>query len=181
MNRRVRSILKSVGLSAIALSLLLCVTSVGMWARSYWSPEKLERISAVTGKPMSKQLISSVRGILLVSEIAFDDPSPFPDGVRWKYSPEQPSASAPGVSLLKQLGFGYFGGVDPPPSMRLNVHVRWISAPHWFLAAFFAASPLTWFICRRQRIPAGHCQTCGYDQRATPERCPECGTPAETH
>jgi hypothetical protein len=72
--------------------------------------------------------------------------------------------------------FYYAGPVD-----------QWaVGAPHWFVLLLAAALPLAWLLSerlRRQRRRAGRaglCPRCGYDLRASPERCPECGTPAGT-
>ena len=56
---------------------------------------------------------------------------------------------------------------------------RWLMIPDWLLATVFGVPPAVaairlWRTHRRRRR-IGHCRRCGYDLRATPARCPECG------
>jgi hypothetical protein len=59
-----------------------------------------------------------------------------------------------------------------------NGNEQLFDLPWWFFILGFALLPGVWLIlARRRRVrPGHHCRVCGYDLRATPERCPECGT-----
>jgi hypothetical protein len=77
-------------------------------------------------------------------------------------------------------GFGFwFESEHVATSKPSENYERYVVAvPHWFLALLFVVSsrmllrrPWINYRCRRR----GLCVQCGYDLRATPDRCPECG------
>jgi hypothetical protein len=65
---------------------------------------------------------------------------------------------------------------------------HYVTVPIWLLALVTALLPTLWLAQamrrreHRRRLAANRCIVCGYDLRATPDRCPECGTiPTGSH
>lgn len=73
------------------------------------------------------------------------------------------------------LGIGrkFFSYVGPLGTRR-EVGV---TAPLWIVPVALLAPIAIWLRRRRRRAMRGRCNVCGYDVRASPDHCPECGTP----
>jgi hypothetical protein len=68
-------------------------------------------------------------------------------------------------------------GISPTRSVPVTTYI--FSVPFWLLFLLISTPSLSLYRRRRQRrINAllGLCRICGYDLRATPDRCSECGS-----
>jgi hypothetical protein len=167
-----------------ALSLLLCMGTCLMWARSvghieyvHWSrPEfyaEMNNPDGVLGLEFSRD--SLLYPIWQPNNGRYGwgfIRSPMPVGR------DRASLSTPSFN---QWGFGFhwhktrLGGAWRYGGRRLII----VYAPFWLPVLLTAATPACWAtgaFRRRRRSRVGLCPVCGYDLRATPERCPECGT-----
>jgi hypothetical protein len=158
-----------------ALSLLPFVAVVALWVRSdrLWE-------SATYQSPSGRLYTVTSR----LDAVEFDVTDGWPAGQFEPFEVDSDPvlvSSLPPPSEWHFLGFGLDRrtqavgvGAWSGPSSGTSVVL-----PHWFVLLTLAVPPLllTVNLLRRPRRP-GLCRHCGYDLRATPERCPECGTPA---
>jgi hypothetical protein len=176
--RRLLHILLS---AAALLSLLLCVASMALWVRSYWTCDGIHgfhptkrvryavacsrgRVACQTDEPKDLQLFT---GPYQPGKTTYDLTPP----------PDQEWENGWGVPLEVSrtfMGFTYMRAT------RLGViSTRMCVIPLWFVTLVTALAPTAYALRARthRRRAKGLCPKCGYDLRATPERCPECGTP----
>jgi hypothetical protein len=90
--------------------------------------------------------------------------------------------AGPRDPLWRRMGFqgeGLRDGRSAPEFGLVQRSLLWkVGLPFWFLAASFALPCAVWLLrrgVRRRLDKSGRCPACGYDLRATPDGCPECG------
>jgi hypothetical protein len=188
-------------MAATAASLLLCVGVCGLWVRSY----RVADAWNWWGRGLSDRLESSSGQISLWQARLPPEwpvmPGYEPKGVRYERNAPGPSGQndfsygfMPGVRRhWRFLGFRWMvceggHGIMPAqgrrPAFAFTTAPNWdITVPHWFPALLLSLAPARRLArrCRlRRRARRGQCLACGYDLRASPGRCPECGRLAPT-
>ncbi len=153
------------------LSLLGLLLSVAAWPLSYLMP---------TFRTYHYQFFAQ-NGALSVTRIAEPDR---PVGLRMT----DKNGRLIGSDVKVEIGFRLLGH-NPSvttswlPTCLFNRHYRFVLIPLWMLLVPCASA--FWFLWwpphrSRRRRKLGLCVICGYDLRASKERCPECGSEFES-
>ena len=172
-------------------SLLLCVAAVALWVRGRHVGEWVCYAFGDSQVACLHSAEGSVAAILMRD-------SPPPDQ-RWVYEQSRPPQLHTPVhyegidpALMEALGdkatvyrLGGFWAWNYDIALHwtkdTRTKQRGVAVPWWSIAALSALLPARWLQLRRRearrrrRQKRGLCHACGYDLRATPGRCPECG------
>jgi hypothetical protein len=183
-----------------ALSLLLCAAVCILWARSRFAYERMSHHwLAVTGTAWDWRYVEAgqTRGVVWLR--AGRTVQPRADGDERDALERDTAVSR--YRDVRRLGWwrrqpanDFVPRDSGSPWQRMGFHAEadsgngryrsWgadVTAPHWALALLCGVLPAARLVrlagirARRRHTP-GLCRGCGYDLRASPGRCPECGT-----
>jgi hypothetical protein len=159
--------------TAAIASLLLCVGSVTLWGRSYWANEAVffndggQRLCVRSSRGRATVILYDFRDLIFRERFNYVR---WPDhGFFWDTWLEISGPS----DWLGKLGIDY--APDARMSFSLGL-VRFHYAYPTLLTMILPTWLSVWTWRGRKATAVGQCRVCGYDLRATPSRCPECGT-----
>ena len=171
-----------------ASSLLLCIASAFLWVRSFRATDIVSRLytQRIAGgiQYRSRQLLSGRGGVAFSLRHGVRTVSDERDILLANYEFRH-EITPPYDSIFPNThndpewlwrGFQVMRFVPNPKSDQRGATV---TVPYWALIGLGAIAPtLSLWRFRQSRPLRGHCPSCGYDLRASPERCPECGAAA---
>jgi hypothetical protein len=175
-------------LNSTALSLLLCIAVVLVWVQSYSVSDVFTYIHRRQGASDVRVRVEFNQGVarFMLVDFAFRGPAAWvadaeamtdgwaAEGYRGWWRRQAPRSPAT-RSDRYLLGFRHESGTFVH-FLNLSERRRAVTVPMWPAAVLFGVLPFYSLLRHRRRRKAGLCPACGYDLRATPGRCPECGT-----
>jgi hypothetical protein len=173
MMRRLMQILLGI---LLLLGVFFLVGGSALWMRSYWVGEQ---ISWRTDQ--NSWFLTSAHGSFMVVVGPGDLMSR--RGSRWAHETTTPYPSLPTTGyVMKPLFLGFqtgYGDQWQSAPLRLFAMPWWPFTLLGSLITLATGRILLRPTRRKRRLRQGLCVQCGYDLRATRDRCPECGAEAD--
>jgi hypothetical protein len=161
------------------ISLLLALAFSGAWAWNYFLPNRVTLYYWGTSRFYGFDLQPD-RVAFLLAKYSTRNPIIGQPGGGWDFKSLRLQQRGSFVDPQhKYMGVGYhsyddqgYGGI----THGLYVSYAWFVGILMILPVLYT---IRW-VRRRHHVEKGMCAHCGYDLRASPDRCPECGTIAQS-
>jgi hypothetical protein len=168
--------------SVYRLSFLFAVAMGALWARSMRHEDSIGVVWPVLFGEHQTAVITSWSGRVHLLVIAYPNSTTLPSPRADYYEAPVPPPSLLPLTAERVAGHalgGFRVGRDKPSTVSWWARAAAV-IPHYALCVLLSILPLArvvWLIRSRRRTrDKNACPVCGYDLRATPDRCPECGT-----